>query len=170
MELDIKFTSTNINNLLYKKGITISCAESCTAGRIASALTASAGSSSFFTGGIVCYSIETKTELLGVNPETIAANDVVSEEVVRELVIGANKLFKSDYSVAITGYAGPDGNADGSIPAGTIWIAVGNADDIVTYQIREDGNTRDENLVKATSKAVHLLYEYLKTRITSVEN
>lgn len=170
MELDIKFTSANINNLLYKKGITISCAESCTAGRVASALTASAGSSSFFIGGIVCYSTAIKTGILGVNPETIAANDEVSEAVVREMLIGSNRLFKSDYGVAITGYAGPDGNADGTIPAGTIWIAVGKADDILTYQLSEAENTRDKNLVEATSKAIHLLYEYLKTRLISTEN
>ena len=79
-------------------------------------------------------------------------------------VIGANELFHTDYSVAISGFAGPggpDGGKSGVI-VGTIWIAVGNSDKIETMMIEED-NGRDKNLASATKAAMHMLLEYLKS-------
>lgn len=79
------------------------------------------------------------------------------------MVIGANELFHTDYSVAISGFAGPggpDGGKSGVI-VGTIWIAVGNSDKIETMMIEED-NGRDKNLTSATKAAMHMLLEYLK--------
>ena len=108
-----------------------------------------------------------KTELLGVDAAVIAEKTPVCEEVVRQMVLGANKLFHTDYAVAISGFAGPggpDGGRSGVI-VGTIWIAVGNADSIVTTMIEED-NGRDKNLASATSAAMHLLRDYLKENST----
>ena len=85
-------------------------------------------------------------------------------------VVGACDLFNTDYAVAISGYAGPggpDGGKSGVI-VGTIWIAVGTKDNIVTKMIEED-NGRDKNLASATSVAVHMLLDYLKAGDATVE-
>ena len=163
MDLDLKLVSKEINENLWRDCKTLSTAESCTAGRIASVITAVPGSSNYYKGGLICYADEVKVNLLGVDAAVIEANTPVCEEVVKQMVSGSNKLFDTDYAVAISGYAGPggpDGGKSGVI-VGTIWIAVGNARRTVTRVIEED-NGRDKNLASATSVAVHMLLDYLK--------
>ena len=171
MELDLKFVSKEINEMLWRDHKTLSTAESCTAGRIASIITAVPGSSNYFKGGLICYADEVKEELLGVEASVIEEKTAVCEEVVRQMVIGANKLFHTDYAVAISGYAGPggpDGGKSGVI-VGTIWMAVGNAEKTVTCMIEED-NGRDKNLASATKTAMHMLRDYLKENCESTDN
>ena len=163
MELDLKLVSKEINEMLWRDHKTLCTAESCTAGRIASVITAVPGSSNYFKGGLICYADEVKEEILKVDPVVIEENTAVCEEVVRQMVVGANNLFHTDYAVAISGFAGPggpDGGKSGVI-VGTIWIAVGNSDRIVTRMIEED-NGRDKNLASATKLAMHMLRDYLK--------
>lgn len=163
MDLDLKLVSKEINEILWKNGRTLSTAESCTAGRIASVITAVPGSSNYYKGGIVCYADEVKVNLLGVDPAVIEEQTPVCEEVARQMVKGCNKLLATDYAVAITGYAGPggpDGGKSGVI-VGTIWIAVGNAEHTVTRMIEED-NGRDKNLASATSAAMHMVLDFIK--------
>ena len=170
MELDLKLLSKEINEILWRNHKTLSTAESCTAGRIASVITAVPGSSNYYKGGLVCYADEVKEGLLKVDANVIAEQTPVCEEVVRQMVKGCNDLFKTDYAVAISGYAGPggpDGGKSGVI-VGTIWIAVGTKDNIVTKMIEED-NGRDKNLASATSVAVHMLLDYLKASDATVE-
>ena len=171
MELDLKLASKEINEILWREAKTLSTAESCTAGRIASVITAVPGSSNYYKGGLVCYSDEVKTELLKVDADVIAEKTPVCEEVVRQMVIGANELFHTDYAVAISGFAGPggpDGGRSGVI-VGTIWIAVGTKDNVVTTMIEED-NGRDKNLASATSVAMHQLRDYLKEHMENDES
>ena len=125
MNLDIRIISRDINEMLWKSKKTLSTAESCTSGRVATVLTATPGSSEYYLGGIVCYADKVKEELLGVDQQLIETKTSVCEEVVKQLVLGSNKLFHSDYAVAVSGYAGPGGGTP-EIPVGTIWIAVGN--------------------------------------------
>ena len=163
MELDLKLASKEINEILWREAKTLSTAESCTAGRIASVITAVPGSSNYYKGGLICYADETKENLLHVDAKVIEEQTPVCEEVVKQMVVGARDLFNTDYAVAISGYAGPggpDGGKSGVI-VGTIWIAVGTKDNIVTKMIEED-NGRDKNLASATSVAVHMLLDYLK--------
>lgn len=163
MELDLKLVSKDINEILWRNHKTLSTAESCTAGRIASVITAVPGSSNYYRGGLVCYADDVKVNLLKVSSTTIEEQTAVCEDVVRQMVIGANELFHTDYAVAISGFAGPggpDGGKSGVI-VGTIWIAVGNSDKIETMMIEED-NGRDKNLTSATKAAMHMLLEYLK--------
>jgi len=160
MDLDLKLASKEINEIMWKCHKTLSTAESCTAGRISSVITAVPGSSTYYVGGVTCYADHTKTDLLGVDAQVIAEQTPVCEEVVRQMVIGCNRLFNSDYCVAISGYAGPGGSENGSVLVGTIWIAIGNADKIITHKMEEDEG-RDQNLAAATKKAVHLLLDYL---------
>ena len=163
MDLDLKLVSKEINENLWRDCKTLSTAESCTAGRIASVITAVPGSSNYYKGGLICYADEVKVNLLGVDAAVIEANTPVCEEVVKQMVSGSNKLFDTDYAVAISGYAGPggpDGGKSGVI-VGTIWIAVGNARRTVTRVIEED-NGRDKNLSSATSIAMHMLLDFIK--------
>lgn len=168
MDLDLKLTSKEINELLWRDHKTLATAESCTAGRIASVITAVPGSSNYFKGGIISYANETKIELLKIDPKTIEENTAVCESVVRQMVAGAIDMFKTDYAVAVSGFAGPGGtdNTQSSVVVGTIWIAVGNKEDIITKKIEED-NGRDKNLASATSIAMHMLRNYLKERCTN---
>lgn len=162
MELDLKIVSKDINEILWRNHKTLSTAESCTAGRIASVITAVPGSSNYFKGGLICYADEVKEEILKVDAAVIEEQTAVCEDVVRQMVIGANELFHTDYAVAISGFAGPggpDGGKSGVI-VGTIWIAVGNSEKIETLMIEED-NGRDKNLASATKAAMHMLRDYL---------
>ena len=163
MELDLKLVSREINEILWQNHKTLSTAESCTAGRIAIVITAVPGSSTYFKGGLICYADEVKEQLLEVSADVIAEQTAVCEEVVKQMVVGANKLFGTDYAVAISGFAGPggpDGGRSGVI-VGTIWIAVGNADKMETTMIEED-NGRDKNLASATAMAMRMLRDFLK--------
>lgn len=163
MELDTKLVSKEINERMWNLHKTLSTAESCTAGRIASVITAIPGSSNYFRGSLVCYQDDVKVELLNVKQETIDQHDVVSEEVVKEMVIGANKLFHTDYAVAISGYAGPGGpdNGRAGVIVGNIWIAVGNEEHIET-RLLENDHGRDKNLLIATNRAMHMLLDFIK--------
>ena len=171
MDLDLKLVSKEINEMMWRNHKTLATAERCTAGRVASVITAVPGSSNYYKGGLVCYADEVKIQLLKVDADIIAEKTPVCEEVVRQMVIGANELFHTDYAVAISGFAGPggpDGGRSGVI-VGTIWIAVGTKEDVVTTMIEED-NGRDKNLASATSVAMHLLRDYLKEHMENDES
>jgi nicotinamide-nucleotide amidase len=97
-------------------------AESCTGGWVAKACTDRPGSSQWFRGGVVAYTNELKTALLGVQPETLAASGAVSEAAVREMALGALERLGGDVAVAVSGIAGPDGGTPDK-PVGTVWFA-----------------------------------------------
>ena len=106
-----------IQGLMLARGLTLSCAESCTGGGVAAALTSISGSSGYFQGGLVAYQNELKERFLGVSEADIRQFDVVSRPVVEQMVKGACTLFHTDCALASTGYAG-EGN--GRIASGTI--------------------------------------------------
>lgn len=160
MNLDIRILSRDINEMLWKTKKTLSTAESCTSGRVAAVITSQPGSSEYYLGGLVCYADSVKTSLLNVDASVIAEKSSVCEEVARQMVVGANKLFNSDYSIAVTGFAGPGGGTD-EAPVGTIWVAVGNAEKIITKKLEKD-NGRDKNLAMATFYATKMIHDYLK--------
>lgn len=102
-------------------GKTLATAESCTGGGIGSALTAVAGSSSVYKGGIISYTNPVKRELLGVSEETLEAYGAVSASVAEQMAYGARKALDTDVAVSVTGLAGPGGDAYGN-PVGTVFI------------------------------------------------
>lgn len=104
------------------KGVHIATAESCTGGLISAAITNIAGSSDVFDRGFVTYSNAAKTDLLGVNPDTIARHGAVSEETALEMVIGALARSAADVAVAVTGVAGP--GASGPKPEGRVCFGI----------------------------------------------
>ena len=112
-----------IKFLFTKKGWTLSTAESCTGGSIAASLTQIPGASGYFLGSVVSYSNEAKENILGVSKDTIEKYGAVSQETVREMVLGASQAFKSEFSIAVTGIAGPSGGTPEK-PVGTVWFAM----------------------------------------------
>ena len=167
MEFENKIISKEINVLLYEKGMTLGTAESCTGGRIAESIVASPGSSNYFKGSIVSYVDEIKERLLGVDPKLIEEKTAVCEEVAIAMVKGACKTLNTDFAISATGIAGPGGGTP-EIPVGTIWLACGTEDNVVTCKVEED-HGRDINLAIATNKAMQLFLEFLKAQETVEE-
>ena len=114
---------------LQRRGWWLSCAESCTGGGIAAALTDLAGSSSWFDRGFVTYSNQAKLEMLGVSAETLARCGAVSRETVIEMAGGALVHSAAQLSVAVSGIAGPAGGSPDK-PVGTVWIAWATAHEV----------------------------------------
>ncbi len=164
MEFENKILSREIQQLVYEAGKTLGTAESCTGGRIAESIIAVPGASEYFKGGIISYTDEIKEKVLGVDHDTLVEKNAVSEEVACMMVRGAIRALNVDFAIAATGFAGPGGGTK-EIPVGTIWLACGTADEIVTFkQVEDDG--RDVNLAKATTKALQMFLDYLKTHLT----
>ncbi|OBK43078.1 competence/damage-inducible protein A [Mycobacterium sp. 1081908.1] len=140
----------------------IATAESCTAGLLAARLTDRAGSSDYVTGGVVSYSNEAKTNLLGVDPGLIEKHGAVSEPVAEAMAAAALKRFGADTAVAITGIAGPGGGTPEK-PVGTVCFTVmlgdGRTD---TRTLRLPGNRSDVR-ERSTTVAMHLLLRMLGT-------
>lgn len=107
---------------LRSRSLRLATAESCTGGLIAAACTDVAGSSGWFECGVVSYSDEAKVELLGVDPGLIRANGAVSEPVAQAMAAGALVRSRADWSVAVTGIAGPGGGGPDK-PVGLVWLA-----------------------------------------------
>lgn len=113
---------TAIGKLLKKSNKTLALAESCTGGYISHLVTSVPGSSSYFQGAVVPYHNQFKQEVIEVKKETLEKHGAVSEETVIEMSQGVKKLFQSDFGLASSGIAGPDGGTE-TKPVGTIWIA-----------------------------------------------
>jgi nicotinamide-nucleotide amidase len=144
-----------IGKLLKNKNGTLCTAESCTGGEIAQMITSVPGSSAYFIGSVIAYANSAKTELLGVNENMIEENGAVSESVVQSMASGARNLFKTEFAVATSGIAGPDGGTE-SKPVGTVWIAVASENGIVTEK-RVFGNDRITNIKRFSLAALNLL-------------
>lgn len=107
--------------VLKGRGLTFSCAESCTGGLLASYITEIPGASDVFNGGAVTYTNEVKHSLLGVKNETLEKYGAVSSECVEEMVLGCSEKFNSDVAISISGIAGPGGGSDEK-PVGTVYM------------------------------------------------
>ncbi len=130
---------------------TMCCAESCTGGLIGAAMTDMAGSSDYFLGSAVTYSNEAKMKLLGVREQTLADHGAVSEETASEMALGAAALFGADYSVAVTGIAGPGGETP-TKPVGLVYIAVSDGSRVVVTKNNFEGGrqqVRDSTVMEA---------------------
>lgn len=146
-------------DLLIKKGLFLTTAESCTGGLISAACTDLAGSSAWFERGFVSYSNDAKTELLGVDAALIAKHGAVSEQVVRAMAQGAITHSKAQVAMAVTGVAGPTGGSKIK-PVGTVWFGwwVGGAATSECMQFDGDrAAVRAATVRHAVQKLVQLL-------------
>ena len=111
----------HVGQWLKARGLTIATAESCTGGKLASLLNKHAGSSAFYMGSVVAYDNRVKEQVLGVSAEDLKAHGAVSEEVVKQMANGVRNLLRTDFAIATSGIAGPDGGTPEK-PVGTVWI------------------------------------------------
>jgi nicotinamide-nucleotide amidase len=125
--------------LLSEKQLKVCTAESCTGGLIAKSFTDLPGSSAWFERGFVTYSNESKIEMLGVSGSIIDYYGAVSEPVATAMAVGALKHSHADYSIAVTGVAGPGGGS-AEKPVGTVWIGIANQSETRTQKFLFDGN------------------------------
>lgn len=149
----------SVAHILTERKETLSAAESCTGGAIASRFTAMAGASNYFSGGVVAYSNEVKKSVLGVDSGVLEQYGAVSREVAEQMAEGARRITGSTYAVATTGVAGPDGGTADK-PVGTVWIALATPDGVVAEK-RQFGNLREQNIQRATAAAVNMLRMHL---------
>ncbi len=152
-----------ILNFMDARGLTLSTAESCTGGYIAHLITQHPGCSSVYWGGAVTYAYELKESILGVKQETLATFGAVSEETVREMSEGAIKHFKTDYALAVSGIAGPDGGTADK-PVGTVWISVSSKEKTVA-KLFNFSNKRLQNIERSAAAALTMLLNLLKETV-----
>ena len=132
---------------LLKHRQKVCTAESCTGGLIAKTFTDLAGSSDWFERGFVTYSNQAKNEMLAVPLSVIEDYGAVSEAVATAMASGALRHSRADFSVAVTGVAGPGGGSDEK-PVGTVWIALASAEQLVAKRYQYDG---DRQAVRAAT-------------------
>jgi nicotinamide-nucleotide amidase len=148
-----------ILNIMTGRGLTLSVAESCTGGYISHLITRHPGSSKVFFGGAISYSYDLKESMLGVKNETLWQFGAVSQQTVVEMVEGALINFQSDYALAVTGIAGPDGGTPEK-PVGTVWIAVANKERSIAKKMTF-GNKRQQNIERSAITALNMLISLL---------
>ena len=145
---------------LKKHGLTFATAESCTGGLIASCLTDIPGASEVFAGGMVTYTDAIKHRLLGVPASMLQRLGAVSEPVARAMAEGVRKRFKTDFGVATTGFAGPNGGTREK-PVGTVFIAIAHRSGTVVVR-RLNRYPRKKFKLITVAQALELLLSALQ--------
>ena len=146
-------------------GLTLACAESCTAGMVGAALTDMPGSSEVFKGGVIAYCNEVKAKLLSVPQAVLDGPGAVSRECALAMAEGAQRLLDADVAVSVTGLAGPDGGTE-EIPVGTVWfgVALRKEGDVKTAAfVRHFPGSRDEVRRQAVDAALEGLLCAIRT-------
>ncbi len=149
-----------VHNILIDRGLTLAVAESCTGGAIASKFTAQAGASAYFLCGVVSYSNEAKSNVLGVKMSDIAQYGAVSEQVAKAMAEGARVISGANFAISTTGIAGPTGGSKEK-PVGTVWIGVATPKHSFAV-CKNCGTDRSQVISRATAYAIAMLYDELK--------
>ena len=150
----------DLHDLCIKNNITLSVAESCTSGRLASMLTSLSGSSNYFRGGIIAYQNIVKIKNLNISSNLINQFTEVSHQVVKEMAKNSCLKFDTDFSVSTSGYAGPTGGTKLN-PLGTIYIGVAAKKKIVSKKFLLKG-IRQNLIEEASIIALQFLYKEIK--------
>ncbi len=141
--------------LLRDRGQTLAVAESCTGGGLGAMLTQRPGSSAYFLGGLVSYANAVKMNLLGVSRELLLQLGAVSEPVAKQMALGVQQQLQADWSLSITGIAGPDGGSEQK-PVGLVYIGLASPDRRVEIFEYRFGQERDREAIRYLS-ACHAL-------------
>lgn len=147
---------------LTESGLTLSVAESCTGGFLASLFTAMPGASKYFYGSVTSYDNSVKENILNVSIETIAEHGAVSRECAEAMALGVSRALNTDFAVSTTGIAGPDGGSEDK-PVGTVWIGVAYPDaehpgkTAVISRMFRFNNDRYTNIQRFAGSALNLL-------------
>ncbi|NNC83749.1 MAG: competence/damage-inducible protein A [Flavobacteriales bacterium] len=150
-----------VGRLMVEKKRTIATAESCTGGYIAHLLTTVPGSSRYYEGSFCTYSYKSKSEILDVDAQVILDRGAVSQEVVEDMANGVFLHFDTDYTIAVSGIAGPDGGTEDK-PVGTVWMSVGTKEGLVT-KCFQFGRNRRNNIRMTALTALNELRKQLLT-------
>ena len=153
-------TASDLQDLMVSRGLTLSLAESCTGGSIASVITDIPGSSAYFMGSAVTYSNEAKTSILGVSSDTLMEFGAVSRETAVEMALGASKVFDSDIAASVTGIAGPDGGSEEK-PVGTVWMTVTDGSRCVSSVSQFKGD-RSEIRSQSVDTLIDLIVDFVR--------
>ena len=154
-----KQNTIEIINALKEKNQTITFAESCTGGRIASAFTAISGASAVLNGSVVSYANEIKSQWLRVKEKTLIEHGAVSKECVNEMLKGVLTMANADCAIAVSGIAGPTGGTDKK-PVGTVYLGVSYNDKILIEHHLFEGD-REAVQEQAKDTAIALLKKKL---------
>ena len=151
-----------IGKWLSKNNKRLAVAESCTGGYLSHLITSIPGSSQFYEGGIVSYSNNVKREILNVREQNLKKHGAVSEFVVNDMAINTMGLFDVDFTIAISGIAGPDGGTSEK-PVGTVWIAVASTTNIIAekFSFGTQGG-REVVIQRAANSALYMIYNMIK--------
>ena len=158
--MDLASWAARLQALALEGGRTVGTAESCTGGLIGHALTAIAGSSDYYLGGVVSYSNELKVRLLGVPAEMLEQHGAVSAQVAVAMAQGARERLGCDYAVSVTGVAGPSGGTPAK-PVGLTYVAVVGPAGHEVRRHRWDGD-RAANKEQSAAAALELLVAVLE--------
>ncbi len=166
MELSDRTLVKNIGAILAQNGQTLSVAESCTGGLIGMLLTSEPGSSEWFAGGVIAYADRIKTDLLGVPIEMIQKFGSVSNEVVTAMASGIRSLTGTDYSLSVSGIAGPTGGTPEK-PVGTVCMAVdsdGSCTTVMKHFSHSHSHPHPREVVRKASASylLEMLYSRLR--------
>ena len=160
MGFEIDNVATILGNELKSLNKTLSVAESCTGGYISHLITSNAGSSQYYKGSVTAYANQTKENLLGVGKDTLLKFGAVSKEVAEQMSQGIMRELNSDYAIATTGIAGPEGGSEEK-PVGTVWISV-SSDKKTVAEKYFFPTTRDNFIERASNQALLMLIKLIK--------
>ena len=159
LQHDIDDAALELVRHAEERGLTLSCAESLTAGLVSSSIASVPGASAVLLGGAVTYTNQIKERLLSVSEQTIREVTEVSFEVARQMALGSRDLFGSDIAVSLTGYAGPGGGTEEN-PVGTVYIGLCSSDNLISKRFVFSGG-RQEVRFQACLEALHMLLDEL---------
>ncbi len=148
-----------VGALLKQRRLKLSVAESCTGGLIGARITNISGSSEYFERGVVTYSNVSKTELLGVPADLIAARGAVSSEVAAAMAQGIRERAKTDLGLSVTGIAGPEGGTELK-PVGLVYTALASSKGVKTMEHRFLGD-REQIRLRSSQMALDMVRRYL---------
>ena len=149
-----------VGGILREQGSTLAVAESCTGGMLGSRLTSVAGSSEYFSGGIIAYSNQVKIDQLGIEAGVLKEDGAVSASVAEAMASGVRDRFQSDYGIGITGIAGPGGGSENK-PVGLVYIGLADGEEVQTARFKF-GQGRARVRRAATQMALDMLRRKLK--------
>ena len=165
--IDVPNIETAVVNMLKEKHLKLATAESCTGGYIGKRITDIPGSSDVFECGIISYSNEIKANVLGVSRDDLQKYGAVSEQVAKQMAIGALKVSGADIAVSVTGIAGP--GSDGTDkPVGLSYIGIAAKDFVYAKKLvtgKKNDGCREYNRYVSASNALNLVRLYLENRL-----
>lgn len=144
-------------NMLHK---TVAVAESCTGGNIGHLITSIPGSSAYFRGGVIAYENAIKQRVLEVEEQDLIQYGAVSQQVVEQMAWGVKQLMQTDYAIATSGIAGPDGGTDEK-PVGTVWIAIAGDFGVISHKFNF-GPIRARNIQRSSESGMIMLLQQME--------